>query len=105
MEIWLNIARKQIAYVGKEEGGGDACKCQVKLKKMKLSHIIYLFIITYLMKLANCMYVPCMAITMFMNNILCTTVILAKLYTNYCSNCDSVDGIGYSVDEILLGCK
>jgi hypothetical protein len=55
VEIWLNIARKQIAYVGKEEGGGDACKCQVKLKKMKLSHIDYLFIylfITYLMKLA-----------------------------------------------------
>jgi hypothetical protein len=44
VEIWLNIARKQIAYAGKEEGGGDACKCQVKLKKMKLSHI-YLFII------------------------------------------------------------
>jgi hypothetical protein len=44
VEIWLNIARKKIAYVGKEEGGGDACKCQVKLKKMKLSHIC-LFII------------------------------------------------------------
>ncbi len=52
MEIWLNIARKQIAYVGKEEDGGDACKCQVKRKKMKLSLFIYLFIITYLMKLA-----------------------------------------------------
>jgi hypothetical protein len=43
VEIWVNIARKQIAYVGKEEGGGDACKCQVKLKEMKPSHI-YLFI-------------------------------------------------------------
>ncbi len=31
----------------------------------------------------NCMYVRCMAITMFMDNILGTTVILAKLYTNY----------------------
>ncbi len=51
MEIWLNIARKQIAYVGKEEGGGDACKCQVKLKKMKLSHMYYLFI-DHMMKLA-----------------------------------------------------
>jgi hypothetical protein len=49
VEIWLNIARKQIAYVGKEEGGGDACKCQVKLKKMKLSYIYYLFIYYYIL--------------------------------------------------------